>query len=289
MVFLKLFSVTRLFPIAFLAILCGACASVLPRTFSDNVSHAILNQNDPETVRAGAPAFLLMLDGFIDANPDDRDLLRATADLYAAYATVFVDDTDRARRLATKAREYARSALCKGTSGTCDGLTKTYTEFVTSLGGFGKNDLPYLYSFSAAWAGWVQTHDEDWNARADLPKIEALMQRIVVLDESYQWGRAHLYLGVLNSQLPPSLGGKPEQAREHFENSIALSQGRDLISKVEFARRYARLVFDQGLHDRLLREVLDADPLFPDLTLSNVIAREEASRLLADSPDYFGE
>jgi len=261
----------------------------LPRAFSENISHAILNQNDPETVRAGAPAFLLLLDGFVDGNPDDRDLLRATADLYGSYATVFVDDGDRARRLATKALAYARSALCKEASGSCDGLVKIYAEFVPSLAGFGPGDLTYLYSFGAAWAGWVKLHSEDWNARADLPKIEALMQRIVDLDETYQWGRAHLYLGVLNSQLPPSLGGRPEHAREHFERSIELSEGRDLISKVEFARRYARLVFDQRLHDRLLEEVLDADPVVADLTLSNVIAQEQASRLLAGSSDYFGE
>ncbi len=286
---MQLSGVLQLFSVALVAILCGACATALPRTFSENISRAILNQNDPETVRAGAPAFLLLLDGFIDANPADRDLLRATADLYGAYATVFVDDPDRARRLATKALAYARSTLCIGKAGTCAGLVKIYAEFVPSLSGFGRSDLTYLYSFSAAWAGWVETRSEDWNARADLPKIEALMQRIVALDEGYQWGRAHLYLGVLNSQLPPSLGGKPEQAREHFEKSIELSEGRDLIGKVEFARRYARLVFDQRLHDRLLEEVLDADPVVPDLTLSNVIAQEEASQLLAGSSDYFGE
>ena len=286
---MQLSNVVRLFSIALVVILCGACATALPRSFSKNISHAILNQNDPETVRAGAPAFLLLLDGFIDANPDDRDLLRATADLYGAYATVFVDDTDRARRLATKALGYAHSALCKGTPGTCGGLVKIYAEFVSSLSRFDKSDLTYLYSFGAAWAGWVNAHSEDWNARADLPKIEALMHRIVDLDESYQWGRAHLYLGVLNSQLPPSLGGKLEHAREHFEKSIELSAGRDLISKVEFAHRYARLIFDQGLHDRLLQEVLDADPSVPGLTLSNVIAQEKASQLLARSSDYFGE
>ena len=286
---MQLSGTVRLFSAALVAILCGACATALQRSFSENLSRAILNQNDPETVRAGAPAFLLLLDGFIDADPDDRDLLRAAADLYGVYATVFVQDAARARRLAKKSFDYARTALCQGTPGKCADLVKIYAEFVPALDGFSESDLPYLYSFATAWAGWVQTHSEDWNARADLPKIEALMQHIVHLNENYQWGRAHLYLGVLNSQLPPSLGGKPEHSREHFEKSIALSEGRDLISKVEFARRYARLVFDQGLHDRLLQEVLDADPVVPGLTLSNAIAQEEASQLLTHSSDYFGE
>jgi hypothetical protein len=55
--------------------------------------------------------------------------------------------------------------------------------------------------------------------------------------------------------------------------------------QVEYARRYARLVLDQPLHDRLLNEVLAADADAPGLTLTNLLAKEEAERLLAE--DYF--
>ena len=61
------------------------------------------------------------------------------------------------------------------------------------------------------------------------------------------------------------------------------------MAKVELARRYARLMFDQVLHDRLLREVLAADPYATDLTLSNVLAQREAQRLLSTSAAFFGE
>ena len=57
------------------------------------------------------------------------------------------------------------------------------------------------------------------------------------------------------------------------------------MAKVEFARRYSRLVFDQPLHDRLLNDVLSADPEEPGLTLSNTLAQQQAKELLAD--DYF--
>ena len=57
--------------------------------------------------------------------------------------------------------------------------------------------------------------------------------------------------------------------------------------KVLFARSYARLVFDRPLHDRLLTEVIDADPEAPGLTLSNTIARSQARNLLADADEYF--
>lgn len=120
---------------------------------------------------------------------------------------------------------------------------------------------------------------------ADLAKVELLLQRVVDLEPGYERGRAQLYLGVIRSRLPPSLGGKPETGRQHFEQAVQFSNGRDLIAKVEYARSYARLVFNQALHDRLLNEVLEADVHEPDLTLSNVIAKQRARSLLDD--EYF--
>jgi len=57
--------------------------------------------------------------------------------------------------------------------------------------------------------------------------------------------------------------------------------------KVEYARRYARITYDRPLHDRLLREVLDADAVAPGLTLSNVLAKRQARELLASADSYF--
>jgi hypothetical protein len=57
--------------------------------------------------------------------------------------------------------------------------------------------------------------------------------------------------------------------------------------KVEYARRYARLVFDRELHDRLLREVIDAPAEAPNLTLFNVLAKQQAHELLQSAEDYF--
>ncbi|MFT5929112.1 MAG: hypothetical protein ACI805_002241, partial [Candidatus Azotimanducaceae bacterium] len=65
------------------------------------------------------------------------------------------------------------------------------------------------------------------------------------------------------------------------------SEGKFLMTKVIYAQNYARLVFDKALHDRLLNEVLAADPIAPDMTLTNMVAREQAKALLADSDDYF--
>jgi hypothetical protein len=114
-----------------------------------------------------------------------------------------------------------------------------------------------------------------------------MMERVVELDETYDHGRAHLYLGVIATLLPPTLGGKPEEGRSHFERGIQLSAGRDLMAKVEYARRYARITYNRELHDQLLHEVLKADALVPGLTLSNTLAKRLAQELLVSADSYF--
>ena len=266
---------------------CAALARPAASRFAGDLSAAIQDQNDPDTVRDGAPAYLLALDGLIDGSPDDTELLLVGARLYGAYASAFVDDEARQRRLWKRALGYGRRALCAERRSVCEAAERPYDAFVASLGGTRAGDVPVLYGFGAAWAGWVQVHSEDWGAIAEIPKIEALMQRVLELDDAYEQGAAHLYLGVLLTQRPARLGGKPEQARQHFERALELSGGRNLMAKVLYARHYARLVFDRPLHDRLLEEVVAADPEVPGLTLSNTLAQEQARRLLTGADEYF--
>ena len=56
---------------------------------------------------------------------------------------------------------------------------------------------------------------------------------------------------------------------------------------MEFARGYARLLYERELHDELLNEVLAADPNVRGFTLTNVMAQEDAVKLLASADDYF--
>ena len=76
-------------------LMVSGCASMMSSAASglaDNLSSAVLNQNDPETVRDGAPAYLLLLDSFLEGSPDDPALNAAAANLYASYGAVFAED-----------------------------------------------------------------------------------------------------------------------------------------------------------------------------------------------------
>jgi len=257
------------------------------RRVADNLSAATLNHPDPETVRQGAPAFLLAMDGLLAGDPENPTLLIAGSRLYGAYVSAFVSDPERAMTLADRSLSYAHRALCSRDRDLCEATSRPFGEFSAQLATLRPSDVEALYFFGLAWAVWVQTHASDWNAIAELPKVEACFERVLEFEEAYDSGTAHLYLGVLYTQRPASMGGRPEAGREHFESAIALSEGRNLLAKVLFAKQYARLVFDRDLHDRLLEEVLVADPEAAGFTLSNVLAQQQARILLAESGEFF--
>ena len=266
---------------------CASFINSASSKFANNLSSAILNQDDPETVEAGMPSYLLLVDSLIEDDPKNEDMLLAGSKLYGAYAAAFVKEPERAKRLSRKARDYGERALCAHDAKLCGVLELPFEKFVAAIGKLQVRDVPLLYVSAAAWAGWIQANSSDWNAIATLPKVKAMMMRVVELDETYSHGEGHLYLGVFATLLPPALGGKPEEGRVHFERAIELSAGRDLMAKVEYARRYARITYNRPLHDRLLQEVLDADAVAPGLTLSNVLAKRQASELLKSADSYF--
>ncbi|MEN8178815.1 MAG: TRAP transporter TatT component family protein [Pseudomonadota bacterium] len=266
-------------------LLLAGCVSLSTERLANNLSNAMLNQTDPEIVRAGAPAYLLLIDSLIEDSPNDPNLLLAGARLYGAYGGGLISDPVRQKGLALKTLDYASRGICINLPAICASKHLPHREFVTTLGTLSQSDLEGIYVFGASWLGWIQTNSDDWSAVAELSKAEAVLQKVVDLEPGFEHGRAQLYLGVIRSLIPPAVGGKPEVGREHFENAIKYSGGKDLIIKLEFARRYARLVFNRELHDQLLHEVIDADPVVPGLTLSNVLAQQQAKQLLAE--DYF--
>ena len=274
---------------ALIFILClalNACVSV--GGIADALSTAVLNQSDPDTVRDGLPAYLIFIDALIQDNEDDSELLSAGAKLYDAYAGAFVEDVERAKKMSLKAIAYARQALCVELDGVCHALNRPLDEFRAAIDTIDdKDDIPILFTLASVWAGWIQANTSNWQAIADLPKVELTIERILALDESYDKGAAHLYMGVLLTLRPAALGGNPEKGSDHFKRAIELSSDQNLMAKVLYARHYARLVFDRDLHDRLLQEVLSAEVEAPRLTLINVLAKKQAKILMDSSSDYF--
>jgi hypothetical protein len=266
---------------------CKTLMSNVTGGMATNLSDAMLNQDDPETVRDGAPAYLLILDSFVQGSPDDVTMLSAAAELYALYGVIFVDDPERARRLTGKSLAYAQRALCNSNPAGCGLKGMHLQEAKPHFEEIDSKDVPALYTFGLSWLAFIQTRAGEATALAQLPQATMVMERTRELDPYYKASDVELYLAVLNTIRPPALGGDFQAGKRHFEKALELSGGRDLNIKVKFARYYARTLYDRDLHDQMLIEVLEADPVQPNLTLANTLAQREARILLASADDHF--
>lgn len=268
----------------------AGCATVVDnasRKFADNLTAGMLDQDDIATARDGIPAWLILIDGLIQGDPRNSGMLIAGARLYGSYAGGFVDDSERFARLSARSFDYARRATCLQRPNLCAQLDQPFEGFQAELVKTGKADVGTLYALASAWAGRIQANSSDWSSIADLPKVQALVERVVALEPEYQSGEPYMILGALATLRPASLGGKPEEGKALFEKALAMSGGKNQMVRVLYAERYARLVFDQELHDKLLNEAIAADPHVPGLTLVNVLAQQRAKKLLESGKDYF--
>jgi tetratricopeptide (TPR) repeat protein len=280
----------RYLAVATACLLLSGCASLMSSAASglaDGLTNAVLNQNDPELVRDGAPAYMLLLDSILESNPDDADLLIAAAKMYATYGAVFADEEGRPQRLTSRALDYAQRAVCISYKDGCNWSDSTFDEFEASLEGLSDKHSNVVYGYSLASIAYTIAHSDDWNVLARLPQLESLLLRYLEISETSVESDVYTYLGVLLTLRPEQMGGKPAEARRYFERAIELTNGQDLSAKVWFADSYARLLYDRELHDKLLMEVVAAEPDVPGYTLSNVLAQRNAEALLASADDYF--
>ncbi|MEX0942425.1 MAG: TRAP transporter TatT component family protein [Pseudomonadales bacterium] len=252
---------------------------------ADDLASTILNSRDIATVREGVPAYLLMMDSFLKSSPDNPALLLAAANMNSSFSN-FTDES-RTRLLTDKALSYSLRAACIEQQALCGVRGLPFAEFRRVVDGRKESSVPVLYAVGVAWAGWIAAHSDDFNAIAELGKVKYLIARVIELNEEFDHGGPHLYMGGLETALPPAMGGNLDKGQMHFERALEIGNGQYLMTKVIYAEQYARLAFDQELHDRLLEEVLQADPVAEGMTLSNVFAQERARTLLADSNEYF--
>jgi len=256
---------------------------------AEDVLRAAAKQPDPAIVRDGSPAYIMLVDGLIEAYPNNSELLTAGCQAYTVYASSFVEDSDpgKAAILYGQAKKYGFSALSlrrdfqQAASGTLD-------HFTAFLKQYEKEDVPVLFCTSSAWAKWISFNLDRVEALADVPMLKATMLRVIELDGGFYYGSPHLNMAVYLSTIPSIAGGNLDKAKEHFDEAFALGADKLLSAKVLFARYYAVRLKDRALFDKTLREVMDA-PVdeVPELTLSNTLAKEKARELLERADEYF--
>ena len=264
---------------------------------------SIDSEEDVELAEQSSLGFLKMLEGFYLQNPKDPQVLLLLAKSYGSYAfteneilaaksqdqAAYDRAMARAKRFYTRARDYGlkllslNSAFAKAQEGTLD-------EFQKALQSFGKADVERLFWAGIAWGNYLNFNKDSTDAIAELPRVEALFNRILALDENYYFGGPHLFFGALYGSRPKLLGGDPEKSRMHFEKAIQISGGKYLMAPVSEAQYYAVQVQDNALYQRLLQETIAADAaILPEQRLSNELAKRRAKILLEKQGLFFSQ
>ncbi len=265
---------------------CSYIIGSATQDFSDRLKQTLLDHNDPDTVAEAIPAYLLLMEASLAGERDNEDALFATANLYGSYLSLLPEQSPRKPGLSQKALDLAERGACVHSVELCGLRAKSNAELQNIVGACDQDDIEGLYSIATAWAAWIQAHNTDWNAIAQLVQVKSILQRILELEPGYKQGAPQLYLAVLESLVPPALGGKPELAKQYFEQAIGLADG-NLMAPVLYAKYYARMMFERDLHDKLLNSVLASPTERPGLTLINTLAQQQARRLLDSGNDYF--
>jgi hypothetical protein len=149
-------------------------------------------------------------------------------------------------------------------------------------------DVPLLYWTAAAWAAAISLSKDNPELVAQIPAMEALMDRALELDDGYGRGAIHTFLITYEMSRQGAAGDPAARARAHFERAMALAEGTSAAPLVALAEAVAVRQQDVKEFESLLNRVLALNPdAHPDTRLLNLIMQRRARWLLSRKADLF--
>ncbi len=265
--------------------------------FMDDVVDQFLAESDLEFAREAGPANLKLLDGLIKGSNYENDgLLIKGCKLYGMYAMAFFEDegTDkksekinmrRASNFYKRAYEYGMKVMLKNpdfkavSEGSLD-------DFIKVMPAFNKTDIDTLFWTAFAWGSYINLNRNSASDIADLPKVVAMINRVIELDTGYFYGIPHLFL-IVTYSMPAMFGGDLEKAKAEYKTIKEISGGKFIIADFFMAKFYAVQAQNKEMFEQLLKGIADADPeLIPERMFTQV-AKRKAELLLAKEGDIF--
>ncbi len=259
------------------------------------------SDDDPELIKAAVPFSLKLMESLLNENPRHEGLLLATARGFTQYGYAFVqEDADemedkdlaaaeemrgRARRLYLRAHNYGLRGLEIRHKGFAKALRANPKAAVSVTAA---KDVPLLYWTALSWAAAISLSKDNPDLIAELPMVEAMMDRALTLDESFDHGGIHAYLITYEMSRPGGSGEPAARSRQHFERALALSGGQDAGPMVSFAE--AVCVQKQNLKEfeSVLHLALAINPdLKPEWRLANLVMQRRAKWLLSRTEQLF--
>jgi tetratricopeptide (TPR) repeat protein len=257
---------------------------------TDVAAAAIEKYDDPILLGEALPNLLITAEGYLGAVPDDVDLLVSTASKYSLYASLVVEEVDKehAIKLYRRGQELGMRALRQNKKFAKKVGDESLEPFEAAVRVLKKSDVPALYVTMTNWFSLISLTSSDPEALMGIPKVEAIMNKIMELDETYNYGAIHAAFGTYYGSLSKAIGGQPDKAKYHFEKAFEISGSEFLYFHVLYAQTYAVQIQDKELFINILEKVL-ATPKKAEheMTMANEIAKVKAKKLLSSIDEYF--
>lgn len=257
--------------------------------------------DDPELIRDALPFTLKLMESLLVESPEHRGLLTAAASGFTQYAYAFVQQEsdalrktdlarsrelqERSKKLYLRARNYGLRGLAVRRPGLPQALD---TEPRAALAGLTAADVPLLYWTAAAWVGAVTADKTDALLIGDLPKVDALLERALALDESFNHG-ALPALMIAYEPVRQGVDGDPYvRAEQRFQRAVELSGGKLAGPYVSLAESVCIPTENRARFVELLGTALAVNPDgAPEARLANLIMQDRARWLQEHVDDYF--
>ncbi|BDG09305.1 TRAP transporter TatT component family protein [Anaeromyxobacter paludicola] len=283
----------------------AACSTAASKVLANALSaggpnsKAFAADDDPQLVKDAVPFGLKTMESVLEEQPRHVGLLTSLTSGFTQYAYAFVAaDADqaelegrsgdaragreRARKLFLRARDYGLRGLDARHEGMAAKL-QAVKDLPAALKDAEKEDVPLLYWTAASWALAIANGKEHMDLVAELPVPQALAERALALDETWDHGAIHEFFVAFSAAR-----GDPKAARAHLDRALELCQGKRLGGLVSYAEGVSVQAQDKPEFESLLRRVTayDAEDA-PQYRLANLIAQRRAKLLLAHEDDLF--
>jgi predicted anti-sigma-YlaC factor YlaD len=194
----------------------------------------------------------------------------------------------RARRLYLRAHSYGLRGLDAAHKGFGAALEK---DPQSALAVTRRRDVPLLYWTAASHGLAIASSKDDPEMIAQLPVVEAIIRRVLDLDESWNGGAAHeFFISIENSRVGVKPSEIQERMKTHFERALTLSKGTRATLFVSYAEAASVATQNRAEFQSLLERALAIDPgAHPEMRLATLVAQHRARWLFSRADELFLE
>ena len=216
----------------------------------DNFVAALYAEPDLELARGAFEADLHLIEG-LRRTQDSPRLLELQATALTGYGLVYWEGVDNPRACAFYLRARDLGLRLLG----AEPFAMEEEAFQTWLAAQDKTCLPGVFWTAFPYGAWMNLNLDSQEALFYLPRVEAMVNRCLALDEGYFFGAGHLFLGALDCTKPRLVGGDPDNGRAHFLAAAKLDGADFLLPLLFEARHYCPAALDEDRFDEILAEI----------------------------------